>query len=198
MTGRLGDGRKYYIRPMVSKLPGPFVESYPIREPFRSGPPPRDGTQPKGPIPMEVTKKNNRTMNIVATAQAAPKLKTFSKAIKAAGLESTLEGRGPFTVFAPTDDAFGKLPTGELDALLEPQNKSELANLLKHHIVSGNTTAAVTKTVEVRTLDGSARHLRVDSRGVAIDDSSVTQADIACTNGVIHAIDKVVVSSKKQ
>jgi uncharacterized surface protein with fasciclin (FAS1) repeats len=147
---------------------------------------------------METTKKPAQTKNIVATAQAASKFKTFSKALKAAGLEHTLEGVGPFTVFAPTDEAFGKLPSGRLESLLKPENKNELASLLKQHVVSGRTTSKAAKTMEVKTLSGNSRRLKVDNHGVAIEESRVTQADIACTNGVIHAIDKVMTPPAKK
>jgi uncharacterized surface protein with fasciclin (FAS1) repeats len=141
---------------------------------------------------MEATKKQDKTKNIVATAQAAPKLKTFTKAVKAAGLEHTLEGDGPFTVFAPTDEAFHALPSGKLEKLLKPENKAELAGILKQHVLTGKTTSAVAKTMEVKTLGGVTRHLKVDGRNVSIDGSRVTQPDIACSNGVIHAIDKIM------
>jgi uncharacterized surface protein with fasciclin (FAS1) repeats len=147
---------------------------------------------------METTKQAEKTTSIVATAKASPKFKTFSKAIEAAGLQATLEGAGPFTVFAPTDEAFGKLPDGKLDTLLKTENKGELAGILRQHVVSGKTTSTAAKTMEVKTLGGNARHLKVEGSKVSIDDSHVTQADIACSNGVIHAIDKVMLPPQKK
>lgn len=146
---------------------------------------------------MQTTKKPGKTMDIIATAHAAPKFKIFSKAVKAAGLEHTLEGEGPFTVFAPTDDAFGRLPAGKLENLLKPEHKSELASLLKEHVVSGKTTSAVARTMDVKTLGGVSHKLRVDGHNVSLDESKVTQADIDCANGVIHAIDRVVLPLNK-
>lgn len=141
---------------------------------------------------MEIVKKAERAMNIVETAETTPNLTVFYKVLKAAGLEGTLEGSGPFTVFAPTDEAFSKLPPGRLASLLEPSNQGELADILKGHVSSGTTMAPVVKIIELATVGGATLRVRLDSHGVTINDSRVTRADIACSNGVIHAIDNVV------
>lgn len=146
---------------------------------------------------METAKSGGKTGDIIATAKASSTFKSFSRAVQAAGLEATLEGTGPFTVFAPTDDAFGKLPAGKLDSLLESENRSELVALLKQHVVSGGGASTVTKTMELETLGGSARELKIQGSTVSIDGSRVTQADIACSNGVIHAIDTVMLPPRK-
>lgn len=131
--------------------------------------------------------------DIVDTAAANPSFKTLVAAVKAAGLVDTLKGKGPFTVFAPTDDAFGKLPAGTVDALLKPENKHKLTAILTHHVVSGSVMAAdVTKLKEATTVFG--QKVTIDTaKGVKVGAATVTATDIACTNGVIHVIDSVLI-----
>ncbi|WP_017298027.1 fasciclin domain-containing protein [Nodosilinea nodulosa] len=128
--------------------------------------------------------------NIVDTAVSAGSFNTLVAAVKAAGLVDTLKGTGPFTVFAPTDDAFAKLPTGTVDALLKDVPK--LKKILTYHVVSGKVMAAdVTKMTSATTVEGS--DVKIDaSEGVKINDSTVTTADVAADNGVIHIIDTVL------
>lgn len=133
------------------------------------------------------------TKDIVETAAGAGQFKTLVTAVKAAGLVETLKGEGPFTVFAPTDDAFAKLPKGTLEDLLKPENKGKLASILKYHVVAGKVMASDIKgkKTEVKTVEGS--ELSVDATsGVKIDEANVVSADIAASNGVIHVIDTVV------
>jgi uncharacterized surface protein with fasciclin (FAS1) repeats len=128
--------------------------------------------------------------DIVDTAVAAGSFTTLAAALKAAGLVETLKGSGPFTVFAPTDDAFAKLPAGTVDGLLNDIPK--LKKILTYHVVSGKVMAAdVAKIKSATTVEGS--DLKVDAtQGVKINDSMVTQADVAADNGVIHIIDSVL------
>ncbi|PZV06504.1 MAG: fasciclin [Leptolyngbya sp.] len=128
--------------------------------------------------------------NIVDTAVSAGSFNTLVAAVKAAGLVDTLKGAGPFTVFAPTDDAFAKLPAGTVDALLKDVPK--LKKILTYHVVSGKVMAAdVTKMTSATTVEGS--DVKIDaSEGVKINDSAVTTADVAADNGVIHIIDTVL------
>jgi uncharacterized surface protein with fasciclin (FAS1) repeats len=131
--------------------------------------------------------------NIVETAIAAGTFKTLVQALTAAGLVDTLSGTGPFTVFAPTDAAFAKLPAGTLDDLLKPENKAKLQGILKYHVVSGDVRAAdVVKLNSAKTLEGKSVPVKVSGETVKIGDATVTKTDIAASNGVIHVIDTVL------
>ena len=132
--------------------------------------------------------------NIVKTAVQSGKFNTLVAALKAAGLVNTLNGKGPFTVFAPSDTAFSKLPTGTVDGLLKPENKAKLVSILAYHVIPGKIMSGdiAGKKISVKTVQGS--EISVDAMyGVKINDSNVVSADIAATNGVIHVIDKVLI-----
>ena len=131
------------------------------------------------------------SIDVVDTAIAAGSFKTLVKAIQAAGLVDTLKGDGPFTVFAPTDEAFAKLPAGTLDALLK--DKAKLQAVLTYHVVSGRVMAAdVTKLKSAKTVQGQS--LAIDtSKGVKVGTATVVKTDIAASNGVIHVIDSVLI-----
>lgn len=131
--------------------------------------------------------------DIVDTAVAAGSFNTLVAAVQAAGLESTLRGDGPFTVFAPTDAAFAKLPAGTVDMLLQPENKHKLVDILTYHVVPGKVKSKklAGKTMKVETVEGSK--IFVDGReGVQIDAATVIKADIKTSNGIIHVIDTVI------
>ncbi len=135
----------------------------------------------------------NHGKNIVAVAEHVGGFSTLVAAIKAAGLEETLNGKGPFTVFAPTDEAFAKLPAGTVEDLLKPENKDKLIAVLTYHVLPGKVMAAdVTgKKLTPATVQGST--LSVDgANGVMVDNATVVKADVMAKNGVIHAIDTVV------
>ena len=130
--------------------------------------------------------------NLVETAIAAGSFNTLVAAVKAAGLVETLSGPGPFTVFAPTDEAFAKLPAETLTDLLKPENKQKLTDILTYHVVSGRVTAAdVSKITEADTVNGQKIKVNATS-GVKINDATVTTADVEASNGVIHIIDSVL------
>src|ERR1044072_4013091 len=134
------------------------------------------------------------TNDLVDTAVAAGQFKTLAAALEAAGLIDALKGNGPFTVFAPTDEAFAKLPAGTVETLLKPENKEKLKAILLYHVVPGNVTAdQVTKLngQSVKTLQGSSIKVKT-SHGVRVDNAKVTQTDIKASNGVIHVIDTVL------
>ncbi len=135
--------------------------------------------------------------DIIDTAVSAGSFKTLAAALKAAGLIDALKGKGPFTVFAPTDEAFAKLPAGTVEELLKPANKARLASILKYHVVSGSVMAKDVKTGSAVTLDGQRVDLVAKDGGVMVDGATVTKADIACSNGVIHVIDTVILPSDK-
>lgn len=131
--------------------------------------------------------------DIVDTAVAAGSFNTLAKALTAADLVSTLKGKGPFTVFAPTDDAFAKLPAGTLDDLLKPENKEKLRSILLYHVVSGKVTSKqVVKLNSAKTVNGQSVTIVVKDGKVMVNNATVTKADIECSNGVIHVIDTVL------
>jgi uncharacterized surface protein with fasciclin (FAS1) repeats len=132
--------------------------------------------------------------DIVDTAVAAGSFKTLAQALQAAGLVETLKGAGPFTVFAPTDEAFAKLPPGTLETLLKPENKPKLQRILKAHVVSGKVMAAdVVKTSSAKAVSGDTLTIASRNGGVTVNGAKVVKTDIDTTNGVIHVIDSVIV-----
>lgn len=131
--------------------------------------------------------------DIVAVASADPQFSTLVTAVKAAGLVETLQGKGPFTVFAPTNDAFAKLPAGTVENLLKPENKDQLVAVLTYHVLPQNvpSSAIKGKNLDVETVQGAT--LAVDAtNGVKINNATVVAADVKATNGVIHVIDTVL------
>ena len=131
--------------------------------------------------------------DIVDTAVAAGSFKTLVAAVQAAGLVETLKGKGPFTVFAPTDEAFAKLPAGTVESLLKPENKEKLVAVLTYHVVPGKVMAAdVVKLTEAPTVQGSKAKVKVADGMVMIDNAKVVKTDIETSNGVIHVIDAVI------
>jgi len=134
-----------------------------------------------------------QTKDIVDTAVGAGSFKTLAAALQAAGLVDALKGKGPFTVFAPTDEAFAKLPAGTVETLLKPENKGKLTGVLTYHVVSGKVPAAdVVKLTGAKTLNGQLVDIAVKDGVVSVDQAKVVKTDIACSNGVIHVIDAVI------
>lgn len=137
--------------------------------------------------------------DIVDTAAAAGSFKTLVAAIQAAGLVDTLKGPGPFTVFAPTDEAFGKLPKETLDDLLKPENKDKLLTILTYHVIPGKKMAKdVVKMKKAKTVQGSCIKIKAKNGKVMIDKALVVQTDIEATNGAIHVIDTVLLPPEKK
>jgi uncharacterized surface protein with fasciclin (FAS1) repeats len=131
--------------------------------------------------------------DIVDTAVEAGQFKTLAAALVAAGLVSTLKGDGPFTVFAPTDEAFAKLPAGTVENLLKPENKQQLTEILTYHVVPGKVMAADVASIdEAKSVNGKMIDIEVEGATVRVNDAAVTSADVAASNGVIHVIDKVI------
>ena len=138
-----------------------------------------------------------QSKDIVDTAVAAGSFKTLAAALTAADLVSTLKGAGPFTVFAPTDEAFAKLPAGTVETLLKPENKAKLRRILTYHVVAGNVTSAeVVKMTSAKAVSGDMLTIKT-AGGVMIDGAKVVKADIKTSNGVIHVIDTVLLPSEK-
>jgi uncharacterized surface protein with fasciclin (FAS1) repeats len=138
-------------------------------------------------------KGNMKTSDIVDTAVSAGQFNTLAAALKSANLVDTLKGEGPFTVFAPTDAAFAKLPEGTLENLLKPENRDQLTAILTYHVVPGEVYAAdVLRMTSATTVNGSDITIEADKGAVRIDGANVVQADISASNGVIHVIDAVI------
>ena len=131
--------------------------------------------------------------DIVDTAVGAKSFTTLVAAVKAAGLVETLKSKGPFTVFAPTDEAFKKLPEGTVESLLKPENKDKLVAVLTYHVVPGKVMAAyVVKLKNAKTVQGGEVDIVVADGKVKVDNANVVKTDIECSNGVIHVIDAVI------
>ena len=144
-------------------------------------------------LAMAAPKSNPASKDIVDTAVAAGSFQTLAKALQAADLVDALKGPGPFTVFAPTDEAFAKLPPGTLDSLLKPENKDKLRAILTYHVVAGDLpSATVAKLSSAKTLNGEEVKITASGGKVMINNAQVVKADIPASNGVIHVIDTVI------
>jgi len=134
------------------------------------------------------------TQDIVDTAEAAGSFNTLVAALQAADLEATLRGKGPFTVFAPTDEAFAKLPPGTLENLLKPENKSQLQAILTYHVVSGKVMASdAAMLTSAKTVNGQSFRITESGSTLMVNKATVIKADIPASNGVIHVIDQVLI-----
>ncbi len=142
--------------------------------------------------PVHAETEAGHKKDIVAVAAGAGSFNTLVAAVKAAGLVETLQGAGPFTVFAPTDEAFAKLPKGTVEDLLKPENKAKLVAILTYHVVPGKVMAADVKTMKAKTVNGQALDIKVADGAVTVDKAKVVKTDVAASNGVIHVIDTVV------
>ncbi|MCC5664267.1 fasciclin domain-containing protein [Nostoc sp. CHAB 5784] len=161
------------------RTPRPIPETQPTETPT---------TTPPGP-----GASDNQGKNLLALAESNASFTTLTKALKAAGLTGALQGKDNLTIFAPTDAAFAKLPQDALQELLNPANKEVLIKILTYHVVPGKVLSTDLKSGEVKSLEGGAINVKVDPAiGVTVNDAKVTQADITGTNGVIHAIDQVI------
>ena len=146
--------------------------------------------------PPVVAEKATCNQTVVEIAASNPSFSTLVAAVKAADLAGTLSSDGPFTVFAPTNEAFAKLPKGTVASLLKPENKKKLQAILTYHVVSGKVMAADVKPGKVKTVNGSSFKVALKDGGVRIDGAKVLKTDIVGTNGVIHVIDSVILPSK--
>ena len=131
--------------------------------------------------------------NIIARASGVGEFKTFISAVQTAGLVEELQGKGPFTIFVPTNDAFAKLPDGMMEDLLKPANKAQLAGLLANHVVPGKIMVANIKTMKATNVSGHDLNIQVSDDMVTVNNARVVQGDLVGTNGVIHAIDSVII-----
>lgn len=135
---------------------------------------------------------NKPSNTIVDIAANAGSFNTLVAAVKAAGLAETLSSKGPFTVFAPTDEAFAKLPKGTIESLLKPENKEKLIAILTYHVVGAKVMSSDVKSGKVATVNGKKLNVRANAKGVRVNKAKVVKTDIAASNGVIHVIDTVV------
>ncbi|NIA68877.1 fasciclin domain-containing protein [Pelagibius litoralis] len=144
--------------------------------------------------PLALSSVAAKAADIVDTAASAGQFNTLVAAVQAAGLVETLKGDGPFTVFAPTDEAFAKLPAGTVEDLLKPENKDQLVAILTYHVVAGKVMSGdiAGKMTEAMTVQGSELTIDAMKDGVLVEEAKVIQADIETSNGVIHVIDTVV------
>jgi uncharacterized surface protein with fasciclin (FAS1) repeats len=145
-----------------------------------------------GLAPVTLNASASSSKDIVSVAIDAGSFKTLVAAVQAAGLVDTLKGPGPFTVFAPTDEAFAKLPAGTVENLLKPENKAKLTALLTYHVVPGKVMAADVKPMQAPTVNGQSLNVAVRNGAVSVNQARVVKTDIAASNGVIHVIDSVV------
>jgi uncharacterized surface protein with fasciclin (FAS1) repeats len=144
-------------------------------------------------VTLSSTFSRAKSQDIVDTAVAAGQFNTLAAALKSAGLVDTLKGSGPFTVFAPTDAAFAKLPAGTLQNLLKPENKTKLVAILTYHVLPGDVTAAQAATLtQAKTVNGAILKLSAHDGKVMVNNADVVKADIEASNGVIHVIDAVL------
>ena len=135
--------------------------------------------------------------DIVAIASGDAQFKTLTKALGSAGLVTTLQGKGPFTVFAPTDAAFAALPKGTVENLLKPENKAKLTKILTYHVVPGSVVSTSLKSGDVKSVEGSSLKVAVSPGKVTVGGANVVKADIKASNGVIHVIDKVLMPADR-
>ncbi len=150
-------------------------------------PPPGTGTPSQSPS------SGRRSKDLVALAQSNGQFTKLSAALKAAGLTATLQGKGPFTLFAPTDAAFAELPQDAVAELFKPENKEVLVKILTYHVIPGQVLSRDLKSGEVKSVEGSPISIKVDGKnGVMVNDAKVTQPDLKASNGVLHVINKVI------
>tara|TARA_B100000073_G_C23364540_1_gene424275 strand:+ start:46 stop:525 length:480 start_codon:yes stop_codon:yes gene_type:complete len=144
-------------------------------------------------LTFNVQAADSKKADIVDTAVKAGSFKTLVAAVKAADLVKTLKSEGPFTVFAPTDEAFAKLPKGTLDSLLKPENKKKLQDILTYHVVAAKVPAAKVASGKVKMVNGKNIKVNVASGKVTVNKANVIKTDIMTSNGIIHVIDKVII-----
>ncbi|MDF5723725.1 MAG: fasciclin domain-containing protein [Rhizonema sp. PD37] len=173
--------------PTTSPTPNTTPSSPPTEVPVT--PTPGSGTQT--PLPTPGT--GNQGKSIVSVVQGNSQFSKLAQALKSAGLIDTLQGQGPFTVFAPTDAAFAKLPQDAVRDLFKPENKEVLVKILRYHVVPSRLSSRDLKSGEIKSIEGGPINVKVDSgKGVMVNDAKVVQPDIKASNGVIHAIDNVI------
>ncbi|MDB9487875.1 fasciclin domain-containing protein [Dolichospermum circinale CS-537/01] len=180
-------GKKPSVTTPITKPTQPATEIPPVK-------PTQPATEipPVKPTPTTPITEIKETRNLIVLANANGSFKTLIKALTAAGLIDTLQGDGAFTIFAPTDAAFAKLPQDAVRDLLKPENKQILRQVLTYHVVSGKVLSSDLKSGELKSLQGDPISIKVNSNGVEVNDAKITKADIQGSNGVIHQIDNLI------
>jgi uncharacterized surface protein with fasciclin (FAS1) repeats len=153
---------------------------------------PQVQSKPMTPSASPSSNSTTTSPSIVDIAASNGSFNTLTAALKAAGLDEALASGGPYTVFAPTDEAFAALPKEKVEELLKPENRDMLVKILTYHVVPGEQTSKKLKSGETQTLEGAPVEVKVTSSGVTVNDAKVVKADIQASNGVIHVIDKVI------
>ncbi len=162
-------------------------------EPTPTQPPAETPSTPPAPTPGQKPEAGTEGKNLVAIAESNRSFTVLTKALKAAGLTEILQGKGPFTVFAPTDKAFSELPQDAVRDLFKQENKEVLLKILRYHVVDGSVLSSDLKAGEVKSIEGGPISVKIDGKkGVMVNDARVIKPDIKGSNGVIHAIDKVI------
>ncbi len=146
----------------------------------------------------EATMASSNTGTVLEVAEEQGSFNTLTQAIEAADLEATLNGEGPYTVFAPTDEAFAALPEGTVEELLKPENKAALTQLLTYHVIPGEVTSAQLSSGDVQTVEGTPVTIQADGAAVRVNEAQVVQPDVLASNGVIHVVDQVILPSDIQ
>lgn len=169
--------------------------------PSAEAPANESASQPTSPTTGEVPTGESSTKTVAEWSQDASNqgsFKTFTQAMQAAGLSDKLTKQGPYTVFAPTDEAFAALPQGTVQKLMQPENKSQLVQLLSYHVVPGQVTSSQLSSGEVATAEGEPVKIKVDSASsdINVNDAKVIQADIPVKNGVVHVVDRVILPAE--
>ncbi|MDF5716856.1 MAG: fasciclin domain-containing protein [Rhizonema sp. NSF051] len=174
--------------PTTSPTPSTTPSSPPLEVPVT--PTPGSGTGTPSPTPGT---GGTQGKNLVSVVQGNSQFSKLGQALKSAGLIDTLQGQGPFTIFAPTDAAFAKLPQDAVRDLFKPENKEVLVKILRYHVVQGRLSSRDLKSGELKSIEGGPINVKIDSgKGVMVNDAKVVQPDIKASNGVIHAIDNVI------
>lgn len=187
--GVLNPRPSIFNEPPYNQTPGTTPGATP---PVAPAPPTAPVTPPTAPTTPPQGETPGAANNIVALAAANSSFKTLTAALQAAGLTETLSGTGPFTVFAPTDEAFAALPQDALQELLRPENRQLLVQILTYHVVPARVQSNELQPGEVKTVEGEAVNVKTSASGVTVNDARVVQPDIQASNGVIHAIDRVL------
>jgi uncharacterized surface protein with fasciclin (FAS1) repeats len=184
------------VEDSVNGMPAPAEETVPLPT---EETPPDSLDSPIEDGEMSEPAAEAESGNLVEQASSSEQFQTLTQAIEAAGIEEMLAGEGPYTVFAPTDEAFAELPPETLEQLLLPENKEALAQLLSYHVIPGAITSSEIQSGEVETLAGAPVFIEVSDEGmVTVNNATVTQADIPASNGVIHAVDQIVLPPEVQ
>ena len=168
-----------------------------LSPPSSGAPAPLEAESPSGAAPVE-TPATDGSKSIVEMAGESEQLATLSTAIEAAGLTETLAAGGPYTLFAPTNDAFAALPPGVLEALLKPENKDKLVQILTYHVLPTQVASSDLSTGTVNTLEGSSANIAADAGAVKVNTANVVEADVSANNGIIHVVDKVLIPQSLQ